>query len=103
MAPPPPRHSLVTDSYLSPACPSPTEAAGVSGGQPAAVAASSTLGTGRASDSLHLLFVIPHGPGQALLPGNQLSQSLALLSLHLLSHLPVVSSQASLSSPLPPR
>ena len=31
---------------------------------------------GRASESLCLLFLIPHGPGQALFPGNQLSQNL---------------------------
>lgn len=60
----------------------------------------STLGMGRASDSLCCFFLIPHGLGQALLPGNQLSQSLASLSLHLLSHLPVAPSQGSPSSPL---
>lgn len=46
------------------------------------------------------LFLIPYGPGQVLLPGNQLSQSLTSLSLHLLSYLPVASSQGSPSSPL---
>lgn len=97
-----PRHSpcLATDSYLSLVCPSPMEVAGVSRCPSATAAASSALGTGRASDSLCLLFLIPHGPGQALLPENQLSQSLASLSLQILSHLRVVSSQASLSFPL---
>lgn len=83
----------------TPTCPQPAlphEADGVSRCQPATGAASNTLGPGRASDSLHLLSLIPHGPGQALLPGNQLSQSLGSLSLHLLWHLPVASSQDSL-------
>lgn len=44
--------------------------------QPKPLAASSAPGKGRASDSLHQLFLIPHGSGQALLPGKQLSQSL---------------------------
>lgn len=50
-------------------CPTPMEAEGISRCLPARAAASSTLGTGRASDSLGLLFLIKHGPGRALLPG----------------------------------